>query len=291
MPEWQTIVADIEANSGQAFNFVKQQSLSGGSINAAYLVQGETSRYFVKTNVTGKEAMFQAEAKGLQILRDSATIKVPKPICVGDDGVQSYIVLEYLDITGNANQRLLGEQLAELHQQTANSFGWQSDNTIGSTPQKNTPCDDWLSFWRDQRLGYQLNLAEQKGSALLQRLGEDLLLAMPLLIAGRNIDASMLHGDLWGGNAAGLSDGTPVIFDPAFYYGDRETDIAMTYLFGGFSADFYASYNNALPLDPGFNIRKNFYNLYHVINHFNLFGGGYQDQAVRMMQQLLAEIK
>ena len=148
-----------------------------------------------------------------------------------------------------------------------------------------------MDFWRDHRLGFQLTLAAQNGyGGELQSLGEKLLLEMPRLFTGREIKPSMLHGDLWGGNVAGLKDGSPVIFDPAFYYGDREADLAMTYVFGGFSPDFYASYQNAFPLDEGFAVRKTFYNIYHIINHLNLFGGGYHAQAIHMMEQVLAEM-
>ena len=194
-------------------------------------------------------------------------------------------------MTGRAETRMLGRQLAAMHRVTADRYGWEIDNTIGDTPQPNTWMDDWLGFWQLQRLGHQLELAAKNGyGGELQTLGETLLVEMPKLFAGHVVQPSMLHGDLWGGNVAGLSDGTPVIFDPAFYYGDREADLAMTYVFGGFAPDFYASYQETFPLDPGFAVRKTFYNVYHIINHLNLFGGGYHGQAINMMQQVLAEI-
>jgi fructosamine-3-kinase len=199
--------------------------------------------------------------------------------------------MEYLDMCGSANQAVLAEQLAAMHRVTAVQFGWEIDNTIGSTLQPNTWNNDWLDFWSERRLGFQLKLAAENGyGGALQSLGEKMLIEMPKLFTGRTIQASMLHGDLWGGNVAAMKDGTPVIFDPAFYYGDREADLAMTYVFGGFSADFYASYLNAFPLDDGFVVRKTFYNLYHIINHLNMFGGGYLGQAIHMLEQVLAEI-
>lgn len=295
MIRWKSVVADIERATGRAFSVKRQQSLAGGSINAAYLLAGDDARFFVKTNATGKKAMFEAEAKGLFALASSNAIKVPVPICVGDDGSQSYLVLQYLDLSGRANQVLLGEQLAAMHRVTTEQFGWEINNTIGATVQPNGWMTDWVEFWRTQRLGFQLQLAAQNGyGGKLQVLGEKVLIDMPKLFSGRKIMPSMLHGDLWGGNVAGLNDGiedgAPVIFDPAFYFGDRETDLAMTYVFGGFSADFYASYQNAFPLDEGFAVRKTFYNIYHIINHLNLFGGGYQQQAMVMLEQVLAEI-
>ncbi len=292
MKQWQSIIEHIEQTTGRSFSIGQQQSMGGGSINDAFLLTGENGQqYFVKTNRTGQKAMFEAEALGLQEIASSHTLKVPKSVCFGEDRAQSYIVLEYLDMAGQADQRLLGEQLAAMHQKTAERFGWEINNTIGATFQPNDWMDNWLRFWSEQRLGFQLQLAAQNGyGGELQSLGEKLLIEMPALFTGREIKPSMLHGDLWGGNVAGLKDGTPVIFDPAFYYGDREADLAMTYVFGGFSPDFYASYQNAFPLDDGFAVRKTFYNIYHIINHLNLFGGGYHGQAIHMMEQVLAEI-
>ncbi len=292
MKQWQSIIEHIEQTTGRSFSIGQQQSMGGGSINDAFLLTGENGQqYFVKTNRTGQKAMFEAEALGLQEIASSHTLKVPKSVCFGEDRTQSYIVLEYLDMAGQADQWLLGEQLAAMHQMTAERFGWEINNTIGATFQPNDWMANWLRFWSEQRLGFQLQLAAQNGyGGELQSLGEKLLIEMPALFTGREIKPSMLHGDLWGGNVAGLKDGTPVIFDPAFYYGDREADLAMTYVFGGFSPDFYASYQNAFPLDDGFAVRKTFYNIYHIINHLNLFGGGYHGQAIHMMEQVLAEI-
>ncbi len=292
MKQWQSIIEHIEQTTGRHFSLGRQQVLGGGSINAAFLLTGEDGQqYFVKTNRTGQKAMFEAEARGLQVMAASNTLKVPRPVCFGENQAQSYIVLEYLDMVGQADQRVLGEQLAAMHHVTAEQFGWEINNTIGATFQPNDWMDNWLDFWSKQRLGFQLQLAAKNGyGGELQSLGEKLLLEMPKLFTGAEIKASMLHGDLWGGNVAGLKDGTPVIFDPAFYYGDREADLAMTYVFGGFAPDFYASYQNAFPLDDGFAVRKTFYNIYHIINHLNLFGGGYHGQAIHMLEQVLSEI-
>ena len=292
MKHWQSIIGHIEQTTGRAFSVRQQQSMAGGSINNAFLLTGDDeTQYFVKTNLSGQQAMFEAEASGLQEMASSNTIKVPKPVCFGENQSQSYIVLEYLDMSGPADQVILAEQLAAMHQKTVDQFGWEMNNTIGATFQSNAWTDNWLDFWSQQRLGFQLKLAADNGyGGLLQSLGEKLLIEMPKLFAGRKIKASMLHGDLWGGNVAGLKDGTPVIFDPAFYYGDREADLAMTYVFGGFSPDFYASYQNVFPLDDGFAVRKTFYNIYHIINHLNLFGDGYHGQSIHMLEQVLSEI-
>lgn len=179
-----------------------------------------------------------------------------------------------------------------MHRITQTQYGWQRDNTIGATPQPNTQSRDWVDFWRRQRLQFQLDLAAANGAprALLAG-GEDLLERFPALFAGHAPAASLLHGDLWSGNHAYTRSGEPAIFDPAVYYGDREADLAMTELFGGFGDDFYAAYNACWPLDPGYGTRKTLYNLYHILNHFNLFGGGYAGQAQRMTDALLSELR
>ncbi|HEB81714.1 MAG TPA: fructosamine kinase family protein [Gammaproteobacteria bacterium] len=292
MSHWQSIESHIGEVTGQPFSVKSASVAGGGSINSASVLSDGERRYFVKTNRSGRLAMFEAEARGLLALAGSHTIRVPQAVCYGDDGERSYIVLEYLDLTGSADQQTLGEQLAAMHHVTAGAFGWEIDNTIGSTHQPNPWTPDWLDFWREHRLGYQLRLAAQNGyGGELQSLGEQLLAAMPVLFAGRTVLASMLHGDLWGGNVGGLKDGTPVIFDPAFYYGDREADIAMTYVFGGFTPRFYDAYNSVYPLEDGFALRRTFYNIYHIINHLNMFGGGYHGQAIHMMEQVLAELR
>ena len=203
------------------------------------------------------------------------------------------LLLEYLEFgcSNKASDRLLGRQLALMHQQQQPYFGWHRDNTIGSTLQLNSQCDDWLTFWREQRLGFQLKLAANKGyGGMLQVNGERLCSDMAVLFDNYLPQPALLHGDLWAGNAAVDKLGCPVIFDPACYYGDREADLAMTELFGGFSRDFYAAYQAVWPLDHGYGVRKTFYNLYHILNHLNLFGSGYLRQAESMMAMLLSEL-
>lgn len=236
--------------------------------------------------------MFEAEAAGLQALLDTEAMRTPVPLCSGQTGGQAYLVTEYIELGPPSGQghELAGRQLALLHGTTAARFGWQLDNHIGATPQSNNWQDDWIDFWRDQRLGYQLSLAARNGYAgKLQMLGEQLLDQFPCLI-DHTPAPSLIHGDLWGGNMSFDSAGQPVIYDPATYYADREAEIAMTELFGGFSGRFYAAYQEAWPLHPGYTIRKNLYNLYHILNHLNLFGGDYLGQAQCMMERLLAEV-
>ena len=265
--------------------------VGGGSINQAYRLEGtDGSRYFLKLNDARHLPMFAAEAQGLNAIAATNTLRVPQPVAHGTTNAHSFLMLEHLELGSRGNAQQLGEQLAALHRFTNEKFGFSQDNYIGTTPQPNDWKDNWMDFWREQRLGFQLRLAAQNGyGGKLQALGEKLLDALPAFFTGCMPQPALLHGDLWSGNHAFLADGTPVIFDPAPYYGDRECDLAMTELFGGYPADFYAAYRAAYPLDDGYAVRRDLYNLYHILNHANLFGGGYARQAEGMMQRLLAE--
>jgi fructosamine-3-kinase len=247
------IARAITQATGEVFRPEGRRGVSGGDINTAEMLEGGGRRYFVKLNDATRLAMFEAESEGLAEITNSKSVRVPQPICLGTHNSQAFLVLEYLDIVHSAgkSEELLGRQLAAMHRSTTNEFGWRRDNTIGSTPQINTAEHDWLTFYREHRLRFQLELAARssRGANLLRR-GEQLLEKLPVFFANYQPLASLLHGDLWGGNHAALRDGTPVIFDPAVYYGDRETDIAMTELFGA-TAGFYAAYNGTGRSMPG----------------------------------------
>ena len=291
MPLWDHINQQISQVTGKLFKASQQQAIGGGCINDVQKISDGKTCYFIKTNNISHGDMFVAEAEALLEMAASHSVKVPHPICYGDDGKSCFLVLEYLDLHGSSNMEEFGRQFAAMHQSTQKQFGWHRNNTIGSTPQINSYHENWIEFWRENRLGYQLNLAASKGyTGELQRLGEKLMADLPRLFATYKPEASMLHGDLWTGNASALRDGTAVIYDPAFYYGDREADLAMTQLFGSFSQIFYSSYNEVWPLDDGYPLRKTFYNLYHIINHLNLFGTGYLAQAINMTEYVLAEL-
>jgi fructosamine-3-kinase len=236
--------------------------------------------------------MLEAESQGLRELGQAGAVRVPEVLGAGATEVSAWLALEWLALGARTAEAetALGEQLALQHQRRAQAFGWFRDNAIGSTPQRNEWSDDWVVFFRERRLRYQLELAigngagsglQRRGSRLLERLGGFFTTYQPV--------PSLLHGDLWSGNWGTDEQGAPVIFDPATYYGDRESDLAMTRLFGGFGADFYAAYAATWAPDPGARTRTSLYNLYHVLNHFNLFGGGYLAQARSMIDALLAE--
>lgn len=289
---WDAIARAIGQATGQPFELRDRGGVGGGCINETVRLEGtDGRRYFVKLNHAGRLDMFQAEYEGLAELAAPRALHVPEPVAVGTAAGRAYLVMEYIPLGGRGAGAALGEGLSALHRTTRPRFGWHRDNTIGSTPQINTETDDWVEFWRRHRLGFQLDLAARKGhGGRLQRLGERVMEKLPALFTDYIPQPSLLHGDLWGGNWGTDSEGRPVIFDPAVYYGDREADLAMTELFGGFGPDFYAAYQAAWPLDSGYRVRKTLYNLYHVLNHLNLFGGGYGSQAEHMMERLLAEL-
>ncbi len=291
---WSALEHRIGADTGRPFVARQRRPLGGGCINQAWRVGNGEQDYFVKINAAAGLPMFEAEAAGLSELVATATVRVPEPICYGVAEGQSYLVLEYLPLGGRDARamELLGRQLAMLHGRIQPHFGWHRDNTIGSTPQPNGRLADWIAFWRERRLGFQLDLAAANGfGGALQRQGGKLLARLAELFAGYRPTPVLLHGDLWGGNIGCTTDGDPVIFDPAVYYGDRETDLAMTELFGGFTEHFYAAYREVLPFEAGYPQRRTLYNLYHVLNHLNLFGGGYRAQAEGMVATLLAEMR
>ena len=296
MPDWSKIEQKISASEGRTFQIKNQAIIGGGDINQAYRIDGifpdekESARFFIKLNQKARLAMFEAEAEGLQEIKKAKAIYVPHVICSGVEGNESYLILENLSLANGVSHsaKQLGEQLAAMHKYTSPLFGWTRDNTIGSVQQINTQKESWIEFWSEQRLDFQLNLAKQNGAnRSLYNKGIELLKNLDYFYSDYKPQASLLHGDLWSGNYGYLKEGTPVIFDPAVCYGDREVDIAMTELFGGFPAEFYSAYNQAWPLDKGYPQRKKLYNLYHILNHFNMFGGGYAMQAENMIEQLL----
>ena len=292
MTDWNAIARCIAEATRADFDPRPPRSLGGGCINTAVKLEDARRSFFVKLNRSDLLEMFEAEEQGLREMAATRTIRVPEPVCSAAAGGQAFLVLEYLELGRSPadGPATAGRQLAQMHRHTRERFGWDRDNTIGSTPQPNDPETDWVRFWGERRLGFQLELAGRNGHrGELQRRGEALLGRFaPLIDHGPS--PSLLHGDLWGGNIAYGADGEPVVFDPAVYYGDREADLAMTELFGSFGGRFYDAYNEVWPLDAGYRVRKTLYNLYHVLNHLNLFGGGYLGQARSMIDRLLAEV-
>jgi fructosamine-3-kinase len=289
-----SVISDhIRRATGTSFRFDTHRPLGGGCIGRSEVLEGEGLKFFVKLGSSTSE-MLEAEVDGLRALRSSSPLRVPAPVCSGVWRGTSYLVLEYLNLVGRgsaAAHRALGRGLADLHRATSDRYGWHRDNTIGSTPQANGWCDRWIEFYRERRLVPQLELARRNGmEARTLSLASELTGGLEGFFVGYVPRPSLLHGDLWGGNFAVDEQGDPAVFDPAPYYGDREADIAMTELFGGFDRAFYDAYHAAWPLHSGYGARKDLYNLYHVLNHFNLFGGGYAAQAGGMIRELLSSL-
>jgi fructosamine-3-kinase len=289
MPDWSPIISALRDAGMGADPAARPQPLSGGDISSAWRLETHGGAVFLKTGPASSYDMFSAEAEGLAELAAPRVIRVPEVITAGVDDDTAFLALEWLhfDRPTRDTEHELGEQLAELHRTTRDHYGWHRDNTIGLTPQHNELSDGWVDFVREHRLGFQLQLAARNGfSGRLQEQGAVLLKRLPIYFDGYTPAASLLHGDLWGGNWA-CCDGEPVIFDPAVYFGDAESDLAMTRLFGGFGAAFYEAYDAARPPAPGHRERRDLYQLYHVLNHLNLFGSAYLGRAQDLIRNLL----
>ena len=286
-----SVAEAISEATGSSFEPSGSSSIGGGCISRATRITGTDGRsFFLKQNDLDFHDFFEAEAEALKEIEATSTVTVPEVIASGVTGQSSFLALSFMEegTDSPASQAELGTQLARLHQIEQPFFGWHRDNCIGATPQPNPRCDDWVPFYTEHRLAHQFDLAQRKG----QRFpgSSDLLESIPAFFADYSPTPALLHGDLWGGNASCDKRGTPFLYDPASYYGDRETDLAFTYMFGGFSNAFYQAYDSVYPLDPGFKIRKILYNLYHELNHYNLFGGGYASSAQSSIQQLLDQL-
>src|SRR5260221_8987322 len=248
----QTSVSDVAGS----FRIERTTPVAGGCIHRCLLLEGSGRRYFAKTNARSELDNFAAEVDGLAAL-SAAGARVPVPLCQGQAGEQAFLVLEHLELRENGDYAALGRSLAKVHSFRGESFGWRRDNYIGRTPQLNRGSPSWSDFWREARLGPQLDLARKNGfgKSLLEKR-EQLAEALPGLLSGHAPAASLLPGDLWLGNPGFLSAGTPGLFDPAVYWGDRETDLAMTELFGLILQACYSRYREAAPLDHSALVRK-----------------------------------
>ena len=287
--DWQALGDELAIRLGIAAAQARAEPLGGGDINRAFRLELGGARFFVKTNRAELLPMFEAERAGLEAMAATRTIRVPGVCMTGSLGGEACLVMEYIELGGRPDAARLARELAALHANVHARFGFDTDNTIGSTPQQNTYHDDWLEFWRARRLGFQLRLAADNGlDRGMVDAGYRLAGNLAPLFGDYRPRASLLHGDLWSGNLGADAEGNPVIYDPACYYGDHEADLAMMELFGRPGDEFFARYHECFPIDDGYAVRRDLYNLYHVLNHANLFGGGYAAQARRMIDGLLA---
>ncbi|MEQ8821935.1 MAG: fructosamine kinase family protein [Sumerlaeia bacterium] len=287
------VEALIAEETGERSRIASSGSVGGGCINAAQVVTLEDGRrYFLKSNADPLPELFAREADGLRALAAPGAIRVPRVIGHGggEGGAPPFLLTEAI-LSGPQPKGFMhefGAQLARLHQATRQDrCGFDHDNYIGSTPQPNGWMDDWVAFWAERRLGFQLDLTEKnhRSSPEMRRLGQSLLHRLPDLIGEPVEPACLLHGDLWGGNYLCSDRGEPVLIDPAAYYGRREADLAMTLLFGGFTNAFYGGYESVWPLAPGSKTRLEIYKLYHLLNHLNIFGGGYMGGCLEILRR------
>lgn len=288
MPDWPTLIELLRAQSVDVDPAAAPCAIRGGNIDAAWRLDATGGPIFLKTCVASDFERLSAEAAGLDELARAAAVRVPRVLACAASDSDAVLALEWLhhDRPDRHAQSLLGTKLAAMHRETRDLFGWHRDNNIGLTPQDNTPDENWPRFFRHRRLEYQLTLAKRSGySGELQHAGAQLAERLDYFFDDYAPVPSLLHGDLWGGNWTSVA-GEPFIFDPAVYFGDRETDLAMTRLFGGFGEAFYRSYEKAWPLSRGHRERELLYQLYHVLNHLNLFGGGYLSRALHIIREL-----
>ena len=289
----------IEATTGE--RLLNRASVGGGCIHSAWrltLANGQT--LFAKTNRAALLPVLEAEAQGLEALAKAVELggsglAVPQPRGMGLAGAEAVLLLNWLDLGTPTDPAqawgALGAGLARMHRGSLKGhdgrFGWERDNFIGSGPQTNRWGESWGHFFAEERLGAQLRWAAASGKTLDR--AEELLERVPLWLAEHHAEPALVHGDLWSGNAALLQDGGCSIFDPAAYHGDREVDLAMAQLFGGFPRSFFDGYEQEWPLEAGHVRRVELYNLYHLLNHANLFGGGYWQQSAASITALLRE--
>lgn len=267
-------------------------SVSGGCISNAYKVSmGNGEEAFLKTNSSVNNNMFITEAHGLRELKTADVIKIPKVFYFAKE----FILLENVNSSGKQNDFFedFGRKFAMLHKFNGDYFGFYEDNYIGSNPQINIPIGEeksnWCLFYFNKRLSYQFDLAEQLGNSTseLQKVRSKLENRIEGIIGTNDEKPSLLHGDLWGGNYIIDENGFACLIDPAVYYGNREADLAMTKLFGGFNSEFYSAYNEVYPFADGYEYRENIYKLYHILNHLNLFGSGYYSQCISLANYYL----
>ncbi|XP_027108236.1 protein-ribulosamine 3-kinase, chloroplastic-like isoform X2 [Coffea arabica] len=308
-------------SEGKANEITRISPVGGGCINLASRYDTDAGSFFVKTNrprpiyrdrcgtfqaatVTAtttlnhwsiEPSMFEGEALGLNAMYETRTVRVPKPFKVGPLPTGgSYIIMEFIEFgASRSNRSVLGRKLAEMHKtgKSENGFGFHVDNTIGSTPQINTWTSDWVEFYAEHRLGYQLKLARQQyGDSTIYERGLRLAKNIRPLFEGVAIEPCLLHGDLWSGNITSDRNGEPVILDPACYYGHCEAEFGMSWC-AGFGGSFYNAYFEVMPKQPGFEKRRELYLLYHYLNHYNLFGSGYRSSAMSIIDDYLLMLK
>ena len=285
---------------GENLRIVSRRPVHGGDINESYCLSlSDGTAVFMKCNTLKNLSFFEAEAKGLEALRKANAIGVPKALAIGTDKAQriSFLLMEYLERASKLTKywEMYGRELAALHRADCTEFaeadqgrpfGFTHDNYIGASPQTNTPKEDWITFYRECRLLPQIKMAEKYFDSGMRKQCTKLLDHLDSYLTEPEFP-SLIHGDLWSGNSICGPDGKAWILDPAAYVGHYEAELAMTELFGGNPDSFYGTYNEVTPIDSGYRDRRDLYNLYHLLNHLNLFGGSYRGSVQRILNRYI----
>ncbi|MEL6366955.1 MAG: fructosamine kinase family protein [Pseudomonadota bacterium] len=264
--------------------------VAGGDTAAAFCVETDEGRFFAKRTSLDCQSQLTSEAFALTRIAETGSIVVPAVTFCDASGSEVWLVLEWLNLRAldSVTEPALGRALASLHRNSDSAFGWPETNWLGGSLQFNATTDSWSDFFSTQRLEPQLKWAIDQGyDGRLQRQGRRLLDRLPGLLSAHHPEPALVHGDLWSGNAAATESGVPIVFDPAAHFADRESDLAMMRLFGGFGPSCFAGYAEAWPLPDGHEHRVRLYQLYHLLNHLNLFGSGYLPRCLSVMQSLI----
>lgn len=285
---------------GDNIRIISRRPMHGGDINESYcLPLSDGTAVFMKCNTLKNLSFFEVEAKGLAALRKANAIGVPKALAIGTDKAQpmSFLLMEYLERAAKLTRywEMYGRELAALHRadctefaeaKQGRPFGFTHDNYIGASPQVNTPKENWITFYRECRLLPQIKMAEGYFDSSTRKQCTKLLDHLDSYLTEPEFP-SLIHGDLWSGNSICGPDGKAWILDPAAYVGHYEAELAMTELFGGNPDSFYSAYNEVTPIDSGYRDRRDLYNLYHLLNHLNLFGGSYRSSVQRILNRYI----
>lgn len=284
--DWQAFEETLSDDLNVEIKIEDVAPVTGGDISRAFHLKTNQIDFFVKLNRPDAEQMFRVEWSGLVDIASVGQIRIPEPVSVGKTQNTAYFVMEYIDFAPHPDQKAAGSAIAEMHQLEHTRFGWDQNNFIGASVQQNSWHSDWAEFFWNCRLEPQLLWSVDAGFSILEKAIEPLKEKTLELLGHHNVVPSLLHGDLWHGNIAMSTESEIVLYDPAVYWGDPETDIAATHLFGGFSEAFYKSYYERIPLQEGAEGRQPLYQLYHWLNHLNQFGQSYLEQTLSCISDL-----
>ncbi|MBX9852382.1 MAG: fructosamine kinase family protein [Cytophagaceae bacterium] len=290
MPDFKSRIEKIlTSHFGKEINVKNIRELSGGCINNALKVNTSGGNFFVKYNTADHTSLFETEAMGLKLLKETQSLDIPEVITYGRSDAHIYLILEYIEPAPQSKPYWedFGISLAGLHRNSQSMYGLHFDNFIGSLRQNNKLTDDWISFFVNERLEPQIKMGIDSGKipSQVHQYFKSLYKLLPQILYSET--PALLHGDLWSGNVMVNEKGNAVLIDPAVYYGHREMELAFTTLFGGFDIDFYNSYMESFPLEDNFEERFEIYNLYPLLVHINLFGGGYLNSVVSILRRFI----